>query len=78
MEPEMFGTIVLAVNGASGDEVRELTHNTRVNPAVASVTPLAGCCFRLTGRCERQAARRPAAVAADAPAGYAQRWADET
>jgi len=48
--------------------------NQRINLSGASGTPLAAC---LTKRCllgQQQAARRPAAFAADAPAGYAHRY----
>jgi len=47
--------------------------NKRVNLTVASVTPLAERSFRASCRCDLQVARRSAAFAADAPAGYAQR-----
>jgi hypothetical protein len=51
-----------------------VTHNKRINLPAASVTPLAsGGSAQLRALGEQQAARRPAAFAADAPAGYARR-----
>jgi hypothetical protein len=44
-----------------------------MNLSGASGTPLAACFRKRHAQGEQQAARRPAAFAADAPAGYAQR-----
>ena len=50
--------------------------NQRINLPVASVTPLASVLPSVHSALgHQQAARRPAACAADAPAGYAQRYA---
>jgi hypothetical protein len=47
--------------------------NERINLTGASVTPLAACLADRHAFGQQQAARRPAACAADAPAGYARR-----
>jgi len=47
--------------------------NQRINLTGASGTPLAACLRKRHAHSEQQAARRPAAFAADAPAGYAHR-----
>src|SRR5262245_5045601 len=48
--------------------------NERMNLSGASGTPLAACLGKRHAHREQQAARRPAASAADAPAGYARRY----
>jgi len=51
--------------------------NKRINLTLASVTPLALVPSSVrTARGQQQAARRPAACAADATAGYAPRYLD--
>jgi len=49
--------------------------NQRMNLSGASGTPLAACFGKRPISSQLQAARRPAASAADAPAGYARRYA---
>jgi hypothetical protein len=54
-------------------------HNKRMNLTVASVTPLALVLSSVRPALRhQQAARRPAAFAADATAGYARRYAHIT
>ena len=54
---------------------KQTRHNERMNLSGASGTPLAACTRKRHATGEQQAARQTAAFAADAPAGYARRYA---
>ena len=69
---ESFATSGVA-HGGSLDLSKQTRHNERMNLSGASGTPLAACTRKRHATGEQQAARRPAASAADAPAGYAHR-----
>src|SRR5262245_51633769 len=62
-----------AAHNDSLDLTKQTRHNERMNLSGASGTPLAACLGKRHALSLRQAARRPAAFAADAPAGYAHR-----